>query len=154
MTGEEPRVTVRVTRRFDAAPERVFDAWLTPAMIGRWMFGPALRDEKILRIEADARVGGSFSFLVLRQGTEIDHVGRYLEIERPRHLVFTWGIAQESAEESRVSIDITPVDSGCELKLTHVMDAKWAEYADRTRSGWTTMLDALARTLVSDDHRH
>ncbi|HEX9772588.1 MAG TPA: SRPBCC family protein [Steroidobacteraceae bacterium] len=153
MTGEEPRVTVRVTRRFDAAPERVFDAWLTPTMIEQWMFGPKLRDEKILRIEADARVGGSFSFLVLRQGTEIDHVGHYLEIDRPRRLVFTWGIAQESAEESRVSIDITPLNSGCELELTHVMDAKWAEYADRTRAGWTTMLDALARTFGSDDQR-
>jgi uncharacterized protein YndB with AHSA1/START domain len=153
VTGEEPRVTVRVTHRFDAAPERVFDAWLAPAMIGRWMFGPALRDEKILRIEADARVGGSFSFLVLRQRTEIDHVGRYLEIDRPRRLVFTWGIAEESAEESRVSIDITPLGAGCELELTHVMNAKWAEYTDRTRVGWTTMLDALARTFGSDDNR-
>ncbi|MGH9720705.1 MAG: SRPBCC family protein [Bryobacteraceae bacterium] len=32
------QVNVRVTRHFDASPERVFDAWLDPEMIGKWMF--------------------------------------------------------------------------------------------------------------------
>ena len=148
MTATQPATAVRVTRRFDASPERVFDAWLVPALIGRFMFGPALRDEEVLRIELDARVGGAFSFLVRRQGTEIDHVGHYLEIDRPRRLAFTWGIAGESTDESRVTIDIAPIDGGCELSLVHVMDPRWADFADRVRSGWTTMLDALSRTLT------
>lgn len=86
-----PRINVRVTRRYTAPPERVFDAWLDAEMIGKWMFGPALRDEEIVRLSLDARVGGSFSFVVRRQGEEIDHMGEYLEIDRPRRLVFTWG---------------------------------------------------------------
>ena len=84
-----PRINVRVTRRYTAPPERVFDAWLDAEMIGKWMFGPALRDEEIVRLSLDARVGGSFSFVVRRQGEEIDHMGEYLEIDRPRRLVFT-----------------------------------------------------------------
>ena len=117
-------------------------------MIGRFMFGPALRDEEVLRIEVDARVGGAFSFLVRRQGQEIDHVGHYLEIDRPRRLAFTWGIAGESEEQSRVDIEITPRDDGCELVLVHQMDPQWASYADRVRAGWSTMLEALARALT------
>ena len=144
----EPAATVRVARSFDAAPDRVFDAWLAPAMIGRFMFGPALRDEEVLRIEVDARVGGAFSFLVRRQGQEIDHVGHYLEIDRPRRLAFTWGIAGESEEQSRVDIEITPRDDGCELVLVHRMDPQWASYADRVRAGWSTMLEALSRALT------
>jgi uncharacterized protein YndB with AHSA1/START domain len=140
-------VKVIVTRHFDASPERVFDAWLDPGMIGKWMFGPALREEEVLRIVADARVGGSFSFLVRRQGEEIDHVGKYREIDRPRRLVFTWGIAGESEDESLVIIEIVPLETGAELSLTHEMDAKWADYASRTEAGWTKMLDALASTL-------
>jgi uncharacterized protein YndB with AHSA1/START domain len=147
MTRPESAATVRVTRRFDAAPQRVFDAWLTPEMIGRFMFGPQLRDEEVLRIEVDPRVGGAFSFLVRRQGQEIDHVGHYLAIERPRRLAFTWGIVGESEDESRVDIEITARDGGSELVLVHHMDPKWAEYADRVRTGWTTMCDALARAL-------
>jgi uncharacterized protein YndB with AHSA1/START domain len=143
-----PSVKVSVTRHFDASPERVFDAWLDPEMIGKWMFGPALREEEVLRIVADARVGGAFSFLVRRQGEEIDHVGKYREIDRPRRLVFTWGIAGESEDESLVIIEIAPQETGAELTLTHEMDAKWADYASRTEAGWTKMLDALETALI------
>jgi uncharacterized protein YndB with AHSA1/START domain len=144
----EPRPVVRVTRRFDATPERVFDAWLDPAMIGRFMLGPALREEDVLRLTVDARVGGTFSFLVRRQGTEIDHVGRYLEIDRPRRLSFTWGIGEiPPPEESRVVIDIVPLPAGCDLTLTHDMHPKWAEYVNRTEEGWTKITGALVEAL-------
>lgn len=144
--SEQP-IQVRIKRRFSASPERVFDGWLDPRMIGQWMFGPALREEEVLRIAVDARVGGSFSFLVRRQQQELDHVGKYLEIDRPRRLAFSWGIGTASGEESRVTIDITPQGAGCELTLTHRMHPKWAEYAGRTEAGWTRMLDELAKAL-------
>jgi uncharacterized protein YndB with AHSA1/START domain len=145
--GAAPNVKVSVTHYFDASPERLFDALLDPEMIGKWMFGPALREEEVLRIVADARVGGSFSFLVRRQGQEIDHVGKYREIDRPRRLIFTWGIAGESEDESLVIIEIVPQETGAELTLTHEMDAKWADYASRTEAGWAKMLEALAAPL-------
>jgi uncharacterized protein YndB with AHSA1/START domain len=149
MSEAQAAATVRVSRRFDAGPERVFDAWLTPSMIGRFMFGASLRDEEVLRIAVDPRAGGRFSFLVRRQGQEIDHVGHYLEIDRPRRLAFTWGIAGESHDQSRVDIEITPDGSGCELVLVHRMAPEWASYVDRVRAGWTTMCDALAGVLAS-----
>jgi uncharacterized protein YndB with AHSA1/START domain len=142
------KVQVRVKRRFDARPERVFDAWLDPKLIGQWMFGPALREEQVLRIAVDARVGGAFSFLVRRNQQELDHTGKYLEIERPRRLVFTWGVGTAPEAESRVTIEIAPQGAGCELTLTHDMHPKWAEYAGRTEAGWTRMLDVLATTLA------
>lgn len=141
-------VAVRITRRFAASAERVFDAWLDPALIGRWMFGPALRDEEVLRIRTDARVGGSFSFLVRRDGQEIDHVGTYRVIERPHRLVFTWGIAGQSDGESQVTIEVVPSETGCELTLIHEMHPRWAEYAGRTQAGWARMLDALSAALA------
>jgi uncharacterized protein YndB with AHSA1/START domain len=138
-------LVVHVTHSFSAAPERVFDAWLKPDMIGTFMFGPRLREEQIIHLKTDPRIGGAFSFLVKRGGMEIDHFGTYREIARPRRLVFTWGIAGASADESMVEIDIVATARGCELTLTHNMDPKWAEFADRTRMGWTTMLSALGR---------
>ena len=140
MTGP---VIVRVTKSFSADAERVFDAWFDPNLIGQWMFGPRLRDEEVVHLKTDPRLGGSFSFLVRRQGAEIDHIGTYREIDRPRRIVFTWGIAGAAADESVVEIDIVASAGGCKLTLTHHMDPKWAEYADRTQAGWTTMLKAL-----------
>ena len=107
---------------------------LDPDLIGQWMLGPRLRDEEIVHLKADPRIGGSFSFLVRRR-MEIDHIGTYREIERPRRIVFTWDIAGMSVEESVVEIDIVRHAAGCKLTLTHHMDAKWADYADRTHAG-------------------
>ena len=141
---------VVVTHRFAAPPERVFDAWLSPELIGRWMFGPGVRDEEIVRIALDARVGGSFSFMVRRPidgaPRDIDHVGRYLALDRPRRLVFTWGVAG-TGSDSQVMIEIVPAADGCALTLTHALDPAWADDADRTRAGWTTMLEALSKVL-------
>jgi len=152
MTTPDPnpnssKPVVRVTHRLDAPPEVVFDAWLDPQLIGRWMFGPALRDEQVMHLMVDPREGGTFSFKVLRQGQEIDHVGTYREMNRPRRLAFTWGVVGESVDESVVTIDILPKDRGAELTLTHEMDPKWAAYTKRTEEGWTKMLNALEKTL-------
>lgn len=143
----QQNVNVRVTQRFSASPERVFDAWLDPELLGRWMFGPSVRDEEVVRLNVDARLNGRFSFVVRRQGQELNHVGQYLEIDRPRRLAFTWGVDQDAGDSSRVVIDIVPLDTGSELTLTHELDPAWAEYADRTQAGWTRMLDRLAATL-------
>lgn len=136
-----------VTKRFSVPAERVFDAWLDPAMLGRWMFGPNVREERIVRLGTEPRVGGRFSFVVDRAGVEIDHVGEYLEIERPRRLVFTWATRDSLPETSRVIIELTPLDGACELTLTHVMGPDWAAFVDRAAGSWRMMLDVLAGVL-------
>jgi uncharacterized protein YndB with AHSA1/START domain len=139
-----------VLHRFSVAPERIFDACLDPAWVGRWMFGPNVRDERIVRLTLDARVGGKYSFVVDRAGTEVDHVGEYLEIDRPRLLAFTWATRDNLEQPSRVIIEIAPRDAGCEVKLTHVMGANWSAYVDRAAGAWSKMLDALERAIAQE----
>ncbi len=94
------------------------------------------------------KVGGSFSFLVRRGDAEIDHIGEYLEIDRPLWLVFTWGVRQkEDMEYSRVEVEVVPVDGGSELKISQVLTPKWADFVERAQSAWQRMADALARVL-------
>jgi uncharacterized protein YndB with AHSA1/START domain len=134
----EPHATVRVTRRFNASPERVFDAWLDPDKVRRWM---APGSEEVVRVDVDPRVGGVFAFVVRRQGEEIPHVGEYLEVARPRRLVFTWGVPRYSKETTLVRIDIAPAGTGTELTLTHERVPEG--YETRTEAGWTAILAAL-----------
>jgi uncharacterized protein YndB with AHSA1/START domain len=138
---------VRVTRRFGAPPGQVFDAWLDPKMIGRWMFGPNVRDEEVVMIAVDGGVGGSFSFVVRREGEEVDHVGQYLEIDRPRRLAFTWGVPRYSSDIANVRVDIVPLMAGCELTVTHELHPDWADFEERTQAGWNRMLGVLAAVL-------
>jgi uncharacterized protein YndB with AHSA1/START domain len=136
-------VRARITRRFRAPAEAVFDAWLNPELARQW-FGADLGE--MTRVEIDARVGGTFWLVQRRGAEEARHTGEYLEIDRPRRLVFTWR-TPPLTESSRVIIEISPEDDGCELTVTHEMDQKWAEFVDRAAEAWRKMADAIA-TLV------
>jgi uncharacterized protein YndB with AHSA1/START domain len=135
---------IEVERQFAAPTETLFDAWIAPDKISQWMFGPNIRDEEILHIETDPRPEGRFSFLVRRNGQELDHVGTYREVARPHRLVFTWGVGAEQGDASVVTISIATSESGSLLKLSHRIHPDWAAYAERTKAGWTRMLEQLA----------
>ncbi len=141
-------ILVSVSHNFASPPDEVFGAWLDPAKVGKWMFGPPLREEKVLRMGLEPKVGGHFSFVVEREGKEFDHVGEYLEIERPRRLAFTWGIrGMSDPGESRVTLEFREVAEGCEVTLTHQLAPGWEEFAQRTREGWEKILGSLERYL-------
>ena len=141
----QPPLVVRVTRRFAASAERVFDAFLDPEKAGRFLFATAAG--QMVRAETDPRVGGRYQFVDRRAEGDAEHFGEYLEIDRPRRLVFSFSVDRTSEDADRVAIDIIPLESGCELTLTHEMKPEWAEYADRTEQGWTNIVEALARVL-------
>ncbi len=144
MMGEESLVTVRVSHRFTAAPERVFDAWLDPNTAGKWLF--AAPSGRMVRVEIDARVGGKFVFVNRRDGEDVEHLGEYLEIDRPRRLMFTFTVPKYSSVVTRVTIDIASTETGCDLTLTH--DGVLPEWASRGESGWTMILEGLGRTMA------
>jgi uncharacterized protein YndB with AHSA1/START domain len=137
-----------VVRRFDVAAGRVFDAWFDPVWLGRWMFGPNVRNERIVQLDLEPRVGGKFSFIVNRDGAEIDHVGTYLEIDRPHLLVFTWATRDRLPDTSRVIVEITARSGGCDVKLTHLMGAGWSALVDQAAASWSRMLDVLDQALA------
>lgn len=141
------KIEAKVSHRFKASAERVFDAWLSPAQVRIWM-AAALRSfglaGDIQRIEIDPKVGGKFFFSDIRNGQEARHWGTYLELTRPRKIVFTWIVDEsEEADPSRVTLTIEPEADGCVAILVHEMDAKWVDYVARTESGWSRMLAAV-----------
>jgi uncharacterized protein YndB with AHSA1/START domain len=144
MKTENPGSLV-ITRRFDFPIERVFDAWLDPARASKFLF--TTPTGTIVRADIDARVGGLFN-ITRRDGEDIEHVGTYLEIDRPRRLVFTFGVPKFSDQMTRVTIDLKPLSSGCELTLTHEQCP--AEWLERTREGWGTILDGLSAHLADE----
>ena len=145
MTTTTERKVARVTRRFDASAERVFDAWLDPDRARNFFF--ATPTGTMVRAEIDARVGGRFCFVDRRGSDDVEHVGEYVVIDRPRKLVFTFAVPQFSSEYTRVTIDIAPRGSGCELSLTH--EGVLADFAERTAQGWTMILDGCAAALAA-----
>jgi uncharacterized protein YndB with AHSA1/START domain len=136
------RTTIRVSRRFDAPAKRVFDAWLDARSAGQWLF--ATPTGTMVDVQIDAKVGGAFRFVDRRDGVDVTHIGQYLEIDRPRRMVFTFAVTTYSADTTIVTVDILVQGSGCKLTLSHNVSL---DDRDRVEAGWTTTLDALAVTL-------
>jgi uncharacterized protein YndB with AHSA1/START domain len=139
-------IPIVVGRRFDQPAERVFDAWLDEASAKKWLF--ATPTGRIVKAEIDPRVRGRWTIVDRRDGQDATHTGEYLEIDRPRRLVFTFAVDKyQRLKADRVTIEIVPQRADCELTLTHDMDAQHAEFAERTAKGWKDILEGLARTL-------
>jgi uncharacterized protein YndB with AHSA1/START domain len=140
-----PTAEIRVKQRYSASPERVFDAWLDPAMASTWLFATASRP--MARVEIDARVGGSFRFVDRQDGAETEHTGKYLEIVPHRRLVFTLFMENSPRVATQVAAEIVPLETGCELRLVH--ENVPPGHASRTEGRWTGMLYGLGTRLGS-----
>ncbi|HEY1929774.1 MAG TPA: SRPBCC family protein [Caulobacteraceae bacterium] len=131
---------VVVTHRYDASPERVFDAFLDLAVARRFLFATATGE--MIVAEIDPRVGGRFTFTERRPDMgDVRHVGEYLEIDRPRRLVFTFGVPQFDPRMTTVRVDIEPDGVGSILTLTN--DGVPEAYAKGNVEGWTRILAGL-----------
>jgi two-component system, cell cycle response regulator DivK len=139
---------VRVTRRFDAAPERVFDAWLDEATAGDWLFATA--DGEMVRVAIDPSVGGRYEIVERRGGEDILHTGVYEAIERPRRLAFTLQVPKYSPHSDGVTVDVAPEADGAQLTLTQTVPEDAPASPERIEQGWGKVLDALAARLQRD----
>ena len=143
--------SLTLVRRIAARPSIVFEALTTPDGIASW-WGPD--DGPVLLAETDVRVGGRFRvrFRML-DGSEHDCSGEYTEVVKPRRLAMTWrwtygGDPEEAGAESRVEIDLRPIDTGTELTFTHSRLRTDAS-RDSHERGWTGSLNKLERHLAT-----
>lgn len=140
-----PELTLEVTREMAHAPERVFDAWLNPDLLAKFMIaGPGMR---VPEASSEAREGGRFRILMQApDDTILPHEGEYLTIDRPRRLVFTW-VSPYSVEDSTVTLDFEPLSGGgTRVRLSHVRFAT-EDARDAHRGGWSLILEALEGAL-------
>lgn len=137
--SEELRVEVN---KIIAAPiERVFDAWLDPAMLTRFILPmPGMPNPEV---ENDPREGGRFNIVMQVGENKILHSGTYLTIERPHRLVFSWE-SPRSTDGSEVRLLFTAIgESETRVTLTHLRFIDEEARADH-EGGWSRILDTLA----------
>lgn len=143
---KEP-VRLEVTRRLPFPAERVFDAWLDARIARKFLF--ATETGQMVRAETDPRVGGKYVFVDRRDGEDVEHTGEYLELDRPRRLVFTFLVPAHSSEAAVVEVDIAAEGpDACVLTLRQEMPAAYAQYKDRTIEGWTMIIGNLEKALA------
>ena len=149
-------VVIRETHRYSAPADRVFDAWLTPGQAARFLF--RTRTGNVMRCEITPEVGGGFTVTDRRPAADgedsvfdVVHMGKYLEIDRPRRLVFDFSVLTFGSDDpTRVTVDLVPLGpQACELVLTHEMGSSELAHSMEAAShkGWRNMLLLLEREL-------
>jgi uncharacterized protein YndB with AHSA1/START domain len=132
-------LTLTVRRTIKASPEKVYNAWLDPAMMTRFM--SPRPDMHVREARSDARAGGRF-YVMMVGDRDYPHEGTYKELTPHSRIVFTWE-APWSAPETQVELVLTPVKDGTEVVLTHVKFLS-EESRDNHALGWTGILGKLA----------
>lgn len=139
-----------ITRIIDAPPERVFDAWIDPAQLARWLGPPSITAE-IERL--DLRPGGAYRIRMRRlDGSTNIITGTYREIAPPERLVFTWiwegaAAALNAGQPSLVTVSLAVRGGKTEMTLRHERLVS-PEARDSHRHGWAGSFDRLSALLA------
>jgi uncharacterized protein YndB with AHSA1/START domain len=143
--ADSASTTLIMTRRFDAPPERVFNAWLDPKQLAQWM-GPRGVQAEATRL--DARVGGGYAITMHTPDKSNPQVnGTYKEITRYTRLVFTW-VWTGDMQETLVTLTFKAVGKATEMTLEHTGFPN-SDRRDRHNDGWTGSFDKLADLLAA-----
>lgn len=141
--GTSETGTVRVSRHLPVTPDRAFDAWVDPAVAGLWLF--ATPGGQIVRCVIDGRPGGVFVIVDRRDGEDVAHHGTYLEVDRPRRLVFRFSVPKYSSAESTVEVTVTAEGAGADVTIEG-RDVPH-EWVSQTEAGWRDLLGRLEEAL-------
>ena len=128
---------VHVSRVIAASPQVLFEAWLDPASLSKWMrpFETSQTDATV-----DARVGGRFALDMHTPGGLVEHRGEYVAIEPHTRLVFTWD-SPHTEGASLVTVTFVPQGDRTQVNVLH--EKLPANKIEAHTGGWTSGLEKL-----------
>lgn len=133
-------LTVNLNKVIQAPIEDVFDAWLNPETLSKFILPmPGMPEPQT---QNEAFEGGSFSIIMQVGEDKIPHTGKYLEISRPNKLVFTWE-SPFSTDNSTVTLTFSALgEDKTNIELTHIRFID-EEARSSHEGGWGNILDIL-----------
>ncbi len=141
--------TLVMIHTFDASPERVFAAWTEPGQVAEWFGPPGM---KTTHCRLDLRVGGGWELTGEGLGTSRAISGKYLAIDPPRLLSFTWAWHESGSldtpreHETTVTLEFKPVGRRTEMTLTQARFRDATGAANHYR-GWSGSFEKLVALL-------
>ena len=126
-----------VARTIAAPADKVFDVWMDPKSPGGPWFGAD-------RVIVNTVVDGLFYLAVKHEGRTWPHFGRFVQIERPGCVEYTWMSEATKGCESVVRVTFAANGEKTEVTLQHsgVPDD---EMGRQHKDGWDWVLSMLAQ---------
>jgi uncharacterized protein YndB with AHSA1/START domain len=138
-------LVAHVQRLLPATPDEVFDEWIDPDAMAEWM---CPRPAHATGIQLDPRAGGRLRIDIEEEGVQFFIEGRFLELDWPRRLRFTWSCSTwaNPAHESVVTVTLEPHDDAHTL-MTIRHELLPDEHVATHERGWTLIAEQLAGAL-------
>ncbi|TGM13517.1 SRPBCC domain-containing protein [Leptospira selangorensis] len=145
---------VKIEKRINAEPIRLFKAWLKAEEFSSWFLpGNSIGIESAI---LDPRPGGRFKINMLHEGKVLPHEGEYQIIEEPKKLVFTWRSHATGGLDTLVTVTFDPLEEGSsnsnkkpQTLITLMHERLIGEDAATShKAGWTSILDSLEKWQV------
>jgi len=136
---------VLVERLVSAPPAVVYDEWLDAEALSDWMCPwPA----RATRIDLEPTIGGSLRIEIEENGVRFVVMGRFVELDRPRRLSFTWSCSNwpDPATESMVTVTLEPINDETFMTIQHALLPP--EFVNQHQAGWAQIAEQLAAELV------
>ena len=134
---------ITLSRTIPASPEAVFDVWMDPKSPGGPWFGSP---KAIVQPQAD----GLFYWPVEHEGRHYAHYGRFIAVERPRRVEYTWMSQPTRGLETVVTLTLEARNGKTEVTLKHA-GVPDDEEGRKHKEGWGWMLGELAKRFGARD---
>jgi uncharacterized protein YndB with AHSA1/START domain len=131
---------ITVTRAIPGPPGQVFDVWMDAKSPG----GPWFGSERTIM---NPVVDGLFYLAVSHEGRTWPHYGRFLAIDRPHRVEYTWVSEATKGVESIVSVSFESRGEQTEVILRHA-GVPDDDMGRQHKEGWTSFLSMLAERFV------
>ncbi len=129
----------------EAAPETVFEFFVDPAKLTRWLAVEATLDARPGGVCHQVHEGGP------PQRRLFHMEGEFLEVDPPKRVVFSWGFAEPdavvAAGTSTVEVTLASTGAGTRVRLVH-RGLPPAAFADHD-GGWADLLPRLAEAVTA-----
>ena len=146
----EPTSAV-VRRIMPALPAQVYDEWLDPQSLAEWM---CPRPAFATKIESDARVGGEYRLDIDDDGLSMTVTGRYLELDRPNRIGFTWHCSNWHPETPGSIVTVTFEAYGRHETLMTIEHTQLrTDLVERHYNGWLRIAEQLSAALSPSPRR-
>ena len=154
MSGTTQVTEVRIERSISGSPERVYRAWLDPALISRWM---APGDLRVADVQIEERVGGRYRISQADAGGERGGFDcEIAELVPNERIAFRWGFfGPEGIEQydSLLTVSFREAPGGTTLlSLVHArlerLSSAMPDVAANVGLGWEMAIDKLSATLA------
>lgn len=137
---EDPTRVLEMTRRFEASPERVYDAWTDPRFAAGWLFTGLTSEAHTC--DMDPTPGGRWTITDTRDGVLYTAIGEFIAADRPHRILLTFGMPQFDEAFDLITITFEADGDGCLMRFRQEGLPQEAKVA--LESGWSPMFLGLA----------